>query len=57
MKRGGIQDGPIDDEKLNHQSLDEPFPVRATVRSAGHAALIEDEAAKYEASFSTFATK
>ncbi|KAH7625609.1 cytochrome P450 [Sordaria sp. MPI-SDFR-AT-0083] len=52
-----IPDGPIDDEKLNHQSLDEPFPVRATVRSADHAALIEGEAAKYEASFSTFATK
>ncbi|KAK1779565.1 cytochrome P450 [Copromyces sp. CBS 386.78] len=52
-----IPDGPIDDEKLNHQSLDEPFPVGATVRSAGHAALIEGEAAKCEASFSTFATK
>ncbi|GFF37994.1 O-methylsterigmatocystin oxidoreductase [Aspergillus udagawae] len=47
-------DGPIDDERLNHQSLDEPFPVKATVRSARHASLIEEEASKYEASFSTF---
>ncbi|KAK2063126.1 cytochrome P450 [Colletotrichum caudatum] len=49
--------GPIDDEKLNHQALDEPFPVKTTVRSAGHALLIEEEASKYEASFSTFGAK
>lgn len=49
-----IQNGPIDDKVLNHQSLNEPFPVKATVRSAQHAALIEEEASKYEASFSTF---
>ncbi|KAI1497639.1 cytochrome P450 2C31 [Biscogniauxia marginata] len=46
--------GPIDDERLNHQTVNEPFPVKATVRSAGHALLIEEEASKYEASFSTF---
>ena len=46
--------GPVDSKILNHQSLNEPFPVKATVRSAKHAALIEEEAAKYEASFSTF---
>ncbi|KAK2041935.1 cytochrome P450 [Colletotrichum somersetense] len=49
--------GPIDDQRLNHQVLDEPFPVKATVRSAGHASLIEEEAFKYEASFSTFGAK
>ncbi|KZL66377.1 cytochrome P450 [Colletotrichum tofieldiae] len=49
--------GPIDDEKLNHQALNEPFPVKATVRSARHASLIEEEASKYEASFSTFGAK
>lgn len=49
--------GPIDDEKLNHQTLNEPFPVKPTVRSAGHASLIEGEASKYEASFSTFEAK
>ncbi|KAI1431251.1 cytochrome P450 [Xylaria sp. CBS 124048] len=47
-------DGPIDDRKLNHQTLREPFPVKAIVRSADHASLIEKEAYKYEASFSTF---
>ncbi|KAE8373971.1 cytochrome P450 [Aspergillus bertholletiae] len=46
--------GPIDDERLSHQAVNEPFPVKATVRSAAHASLIEDEASKYEASFSTF---
>ncbi|KAK1570180.1 cytochrome P450 [Colletotrichum navitas] len=49
--------GPINDEKLNHQALNEPFPVKTTVRSAGHALLIEEEASKYEASFSTFGVK
>ncbi|KAK1992158.1 cytochrome P450 2C31 [Colletotrichum falcatum] len=46
--------GPIDDQRLNHQALHEPFPVKATVRSAAHASLIEGEASKYEASFSSF---
>ncbi|TGJ76804.1 hypothetical protein E0Z10_g10835 [Xylaria hypoxylon] len=46
--------GPIDDRKLNHQTLQEPFPVKATVRSVNHAFLIEKEAYKFEASFSTF---
>ncbi|KAI1477936.1 cytochrome P450 [Daldinia eschscholtzii] len=46
--------GPIDDRKLNHQTVEEPFPVKATVRSAEHAALIEQEASKYEAQFSKF---
>ncbi|KAJ8130295.1 hypothetical protein O1611_g3339 [Lasiodiplodia mahajangana] len=49
--------GPIDDKKLNHQTLAEPFPVKATVRSADHALLIEDEAQKYEALFSSFPSK
>ncbi|ETS87749.1 hypothetical protein PFICI_01577 [Pestalotiopsis fici W106-1] len=49
--------GPIDDTILNHQVVGEPFPVKATVRSAEHAALIESEAAKYETSFSTFGAK
>ncbi|KAJ5679520.1 hypothetical protein N7462_007764 [Penicillium macrosclerotiorum] len=49
--------GPIDDKRLNHQGLNEPFPVKATVRSAAHASLIEGEASKYEASFSTFGAK
>ncbi|KAK1959937.1 cytochrome P450 2C31 [Colletotrichum sublineola] len=49
--------GPINDEILNHQALNEPFPVKATVRSARHASLIEEEASKYEASFSTFGDK
>ncbi|KAI1466309.1 cytochrome P450 [Daldinia caldariorum] len=46
--------GPVDDRRLNHQTVDEPFPVKATVRSAEHAALIEREASKYEAQFSQF---
>ncbi|KAI1659015.1 cytochrome P450 [Daldinia decipiens] len=46
--------GPIDDRKLNHQTVDEPFPVKATIRSAEHALLIEGEASKYETQFSTF---
>ncbi|KAI2781522.1 cytochrome P450 [Daldinia loculata] len=46
--------GPIDDRKLNHQTVDEPFPVKATIRSAEHALLIEREASKYETQFSTF---
>ncbi|KAI0413485.1 cytochrome P450 2C31 [Xylaria grammica] len=46
--------GPIDDKMLNHQTVNEPFPVKVTVRSPGHAQLIEGEASKYEASFSTF---
>ncbi|CAN8106529.1 unnamed protein product [Discula destructiva] len=46
--------GPIDDQRLNHQTVNEPFPVKSTVRSNGHASLIEEEASKYEASFSTF---
>ena len=45
---------PIDIERLNHQIVSEPFPVKATVRSAEHALLIEEEAFKYEASFSKF---
>ncbi|KAL9082950.1 MAG: hypothetical protein Q9165_008713 [Trypethelium subeluteriae] len=49
--------GPIDNKRLNHQALNEPFPVKATVRSAEHASLIEQEASKYEASFSTFGTE
>ncbi|KAI1632598.1 cytochrome P450 2C31 [Biscogniauxia mediterranea] len=49
--------GPIDDERLNHQTVNEPFPVKATVRSAAHALLIEEEASKYEASFSTFESR
>ncbi|KAM0507798.1 hypothetical protein ACHAQF_003637 [Verticillium nonalfalfae] len=49
--------GPIDDEILNHQALDEPFPVKAVVRSAAHSSLIEEEASKYESSFSTFGAK
>ncbi|KAI8960529.1 cytochrome P450 [Daldinia sp. FL1419] len=46
--------GPIDDRKLNHQTVEEPFPVKATIRSAEHARLIETEASKYEAQFSKF---
>ncbi|KAF2971861.1 hypothetical protein GQX73_g1675 [Xylaria multiplex] len=46
--------GPIDDRILNHQTLKEPFPIKATIRSANHALLIEKEAYKYEDSFSTF---
>ncbi|KAF7505276.1 hypothetical protein GJ744_001063 [Endocarpon pusillum] len=46
--------GPIDNERLNHETVNEPFPVKATVRSAEHALLIEEEASKYEASFSEF---
>ncbi|EAT82251.1 hypothetical protein HBH56_107850 [Parastagonospora nodorum] len=46
--------GPINDQKLNHQTVNEPFPVEVTVRSLEHAKLIEEEASKYEASFSTF---
>ncbi|KAF3345839.1 hypothetical protein VD0004_g8335 [Verticillium dahliae] len=49
--------GPIDDEILNHQALHEPFPVKAVVRSAAHSSLIEEEASKYESSFSTFGAK
>ncbi|KAI2610578.1 cytochrome P450 [Hypoxylon sp. NC1633] len=49
-----IPNGPINDRMLNHQALLEPFPVKATVRSAEHARLIEDEASKYEALFSTY---
>ncbi|KAL4875393.1 cytochrome P450 [Aspergillus karnatakaensis] len=49
--------GRIDDTRLNHQALNEPFPVKATVRSAAHALLIEEEASKYEASFSTFGAR
>jgi hypothetical protein len=49
-----FQGGPLDDQRLNHQTLGEPFPVKATVRSPAHAKLIEEEAAKYEHSFSTF---
>ncbi|KAI0967468.1 cytochrome P450 2C31 [Xylaria arbuscula] len=49
--------GPVDDKILNHRTVDEPFPVKITVRSAEHAALIEEEASKYEASFSTFSSK
>ncbi|KAH8716738.1 cytochrome P450 2C31 [Phaeosphaeriaceae sp. PMI808] len=50
--------GPIDDRELNHQTLNEPFPVKFTVRSPEHAKLIEEEASKYQDSFSTFgATK
>ncbi|KAI1824103.1 cytochrome P450 [Xylaria intraflava] len=45
--------GAIDDRKLNHQSLQEPFPVKLTARSPAHALLIENEAHKYEARFST----
>ncbi|KAF2231527.1 cytochrome P450 [Viridothelium virens] len=47
-------DGLIDDTRLNHQVIGEPFPVKATIRSARHASLIEEEASKYEKSFSTF---
>ncbi|GAP84617.2 putative cytochrome P450 [Rosellinia necatrix] len=47
-------DGLIDDKVLNHQTIQEPFPVKVTVRSPGHALLIEEEASKYEASFSTW---
>ncbi|KAI0595626.1 cytochrome P450 2C31 [Biscogniauxia sp. FL1348] len=46
--------GPINDERLNHQTVNEPFPVKATIRSARHILLIEEEASKYEDSFSTF---
>ncbi|KAF1919306.1 cytochrome P450 [Ampelomyces quisqualis] len=46
--------GSLDDKKLNHQTVNEPFPVKATVRSPEHAKLIEEEASKYESSFSTF---
>ncbi|KAI1130274.1 cytochrome P450 [Nemania abortiva] len=49
--------GPFTDTKLNHQTLGEPFPVKATVRSAEHALLIENEVHKYETSFSTFQSK
>ncbi|KAI7554428.1 hypothetical protein KC331_g554 [Hortaea werneckii] len=49
--------GPIDDNVLNHQALNEPFPVKATARSARHASLIENEAVRYEASFSAFPTR
>ncbi|KAI0871067.1 cytochrome P450 [Hypoxylon argillaceum] len=50
-------DGPVDNTNLNHQTLNMPFPVKARVRSPGHAALIEGEAVKYEASFSEFGVK
>ncbi|KAI0548179.1 cytochrome P450 [Xylaria curta] len=46
--------GAIDDKILNHQTVNEPFPVKITVRSLEHASLIEKEASKYETSFSTF---
>ncbi|KAI0868779.1 cytochrome P450 2C31 [Hypoxylon argillaceum] len=45
--------GPIDDKILNHQTVQEPFSVKFTIRSPEHAFLIEQEASKYEASFST----
>ena len=45
---------PIDIDRLNHQTVNEPFPVKATVRSAEHALLIEEDASNYEASLSKF---
>jgi cytochrome P450 len=36
-------DGKVDDKKLNHQSLTEPFPVKITPRSKAHENLILQE--------------
>ncbi|KAH6670723.1 cytochrome P450 [Halenospora varia] len=38
-----VADGEIDDRKLNHQSLTEPFPVKIEPRSEAHRTLILEE--------------
>lgn len=38
-----LQDGPFDNQNLNHMSLTEPFPVKITVRSPEHEQLISQE--------------
>ena len=43
-------DGDFDDRTLNHQSLDEPFPVKLEPRSDAHRSLILDEEAKIRTS-------
>ncbi|KAK1975281.1 cytochrome P450 [Colletotrichum cereale] len=49
--------GLINDERLNHQAINEPFPLKVAIRRSRHASLIKEEASKYEASFSTFGAK
>ena len=45
-----VSDGEIDDRKLNHQSLAEPFPVKITARSNAHRQLILEAEASIRSS-------
>lgn len=38
--------GPYNSHRLNHHRTDEPFPVKATVRSDEHSKLIREEASR-----------